>query len=151
MSTTTTPNDFAYESFEKIGDLLFFEAPYISLMRHLPTDALFCFYWATLGTDYHRWMVFRVDESLVERLIEHQLSYRDFILNDLDHVLLFMDISIESGEPKYKIHRVLPKREIDKSYMPSSSAFFDETDTEDLDLILSFIEKRGVNNGRIAV
>jgi hypothetical protein len=148
---TTTPNDYSYESFEKIGDLLFFEAPYVSLMRHLPTDALFCFYWATVGVDYHRWMVFRVDESLVERLIEQQLSYRDFILNDLDNVLLLMDIAVESGEPKYKIHRVLPKRETDKRYLPASTAFFDEADTDDLDSILSFIRKRSLNKGRMAV
>ena len=138
-------------SFKKIGDLVYYEGPYVSVMLHVPADTLFCFYWATKGTDYHRWMVFRIDENLLERLINKEISFLEFIQNPLDKHLVFIDSHVEDGVIHFRNHTLVAKKDLQvkkSRYLPQPDAMFEEEDAEDFDQIMEMLRKRNTQTKR---
>lgn len=119
---------------ERIGDLINFEGPLLSLFKDNKTDKIYLFDWIDDDELFNRWLIYNVDLDVMSRFIKKEISYNQMF----DSVTVFYVTDIERGKiPPFDINKL---EKIPPEYFPSDFTFFDEEDAKNLPKIKSVLE-----------
>src|SRR5690348_4423157 len=82
---------------ERVGDLVNFEGPLLSLFKY--KDNLYLFDWVDSGQKYNRWFIYQVSAYLLEQFLFRQISYKKLFesTNKKNQNIFYCDI--ENKEP----------------------------------------------------
>lgn len=111
---------------ERVGDLVNFEGPLLSLFKY--KDNLYLFDWVDSGQKYNRWFIYQVSAYLLEQFLFRQISYKKLFesTNKKNQNIFYCDI--ENKEPvEYSIYKL---KSIPTSFYPDKETFFKENEAK---------------------
>jgi len=120
----------------RIGDLINFEGPILSLFQDVRNGHLYIFDWVDRDEFTNRWIIFQTTPSLLIRFLEKELPYNLLFENAVNNKYLYSDIGINSFLPNNNIFLL---EEIPEIYNPKKDDYFDESDCPHYDKILSLV------------
>jgi hypothetical protein len=114
----STINDIGW-----VRDLIHFDGPLLSEFRHRLTGAIFLYYWCDCDALANRWMVCRISEASLQRLVLRIVSLDQIIPQGGEDVFVYFVDMNERGEPLSVV--TVPINEIPVQYTPATGVFFD--------------------------
>lgn len=123
--------DFDFSKYIKVSDLIYFDGP---LLSHFisPNGDNYLFYWCDVDDLYNRWIIVRVDISIIQQYIEKKIPLKDIILSPLDGFVYVADID---NDINYQSVQILLSKELPDEYVPCDNSFFDFEIHEDMSLM----------------
>lgn len=121
---TVPINKSPFEGLVHERDLIAFDGPLLSLFRD-PNGEAFLYYWCDCGEVANRWMVLRVAESTLVRLINRAIPLDAVIpFGSSDGRIAFLDIA---GDGSTQAYSASPSA-IPESYRPSPGTFLEDSE-----------------------
>lgn len=123
--------DLEFSKYIKVSDLIYFDGP---LLSHFisPNGDNYLFYWCDVDDLYNRWIIVRVDISILQKYIEKKISLKNIILSPLDGFVYVADID---DDINYQSVQILLSKELPDEYIPSDNSFFNFEIHEDMSLM----------------
>jgi len=118
---------------EKVGDLLYFEGPLMSVYRDYE-DAPYIFDWVDSDDTFNRWLVYRIDNELLSDYVYGKATHFQLINNSFNNVIFVVDKNTNGiiSDCTVCTVNVLPY-----DYLPQSDLKFESEDSLKLDKIIS--------------
>lgn len=122
----------------RVGDLIHFEGPLLTLFEDSKSDDLYLYEWADKDDEYNRWLIYRALPELLSNFIQQTISYEEFFHAAIKNGFYIVDINqkLEYCNPKFVEYEDLPA-----TYKPDRESYFDEADTPHFNRIKNFINK----------
>lgn len=114
----------------KMGDLIWYERPWLSLYADNEKPAVFYLYkWAECDTWLDRWLVWKVDMEDLHRFFNIKVSLRTLLRNAEQVWVIDTDEAFDIRDSQLCHGRDLPNR-----YLPPEESFYNETAYSDFAL-----------------
>ncbi len=134
-----------FKTFFKVGDLVNYEGPLLSLFSNERGD-LYLYDWSDKDTRYNRWLIFRITLDQLNHYLNGNLSHYQLITTCYTDNIYSVDID---GQLNYHNIRQLNVDEIPPEYLPKSNVLHDDEESPHLDKIKVFIQKLELKKGEI--
>lgn len=108
-----------FQGLEKISDLMEFDGPILSHFQD-NTGTNILFYWVDYTLTYNRWLVFAVEQTLLDRYKKGHVSLRTVVESTASSKFFYADIN---DKVQYVGVRSLFYEEINPQYMPELNSF----------------------------
>ena len=120
----------------RIGDLVNFEGPLLSLFEDVKNGHLYIFDWVDRFDKTNRWLIYQVYPKKLLDFIQKKISYLDLFKSPVNNVYYFTDIgsSISSGNYNINLLDGIPEK-----YIPNENDFFDKSGSPNYDKIILFL------------
>jgi len=123
---------------ERLGDLLFFEGPLLSVYKDLQTNKFYLMDWVDRDYESNRWLFYSIKKENLSRFINREISHFDLYENDQKSIY-FVDIKHDAF---FDYSNLKELDEVSQEYIPSSENYFNSDEARNLDKILDAINKR---------
>jgi len=126
-----------FSELKKIGDINYFNSPYLSLFVNSKGELFLC-NWVKMLSNSHLWLVLKTDCERVLNYMDKKLDYVSFLKDSLDKNYYLVEIGANV--------RILNTRKVSDSIFLDSSLpskpnlFFDEDFCDDYDKIVNFLK-----------
>lgn len=133
------PSSLRYkEDFRRIGDLVNFEGPELTVFEGLDSQSIFVFDWVDSDDQYNRWLVYEVQSKDLLEFIFKKITHCELFEKAAEYDVYFLDITLGKGFSNLPVFQLL---EVPKDYWPND-VYFDEADCPDLDKIRKYLHER---------
>lgn len=112
------------ESMVRIGDLVNFEGPLLTLFEDCRNGNLYVFDWVDRDSDKNRWVVYHVTPIFLYEFIAGKISHRELFLSAVSG---FYSLEI-NRKLQFENFRRLQLQDLPDDYLPKSEAFFEAND-----------------------
>jgi hypothetical protein len=112
------------ENMVRIGDLVNFEGPLLTLFEDCRNNRLYIFDWVDRDEDKNRWIVYRASPFFLKQFITGKISHKELFLSSVDG---YYSLEI-NRKLQYENFRKLSRRDIPDEYLPQDDAFFEDGD-----------------------
>jgi hypothetical protein len=123
----------------RIGDLINFEGPILSLFEDVSTRHLYVFDWVDRDQRFNRWLVYRVIAKDLLPYLQGKLSYLDLFKSSVDKRYYFTDIGHNFGNGHYDLCEII---KLPPKYFPNEDDYFDRTNCTYYEKITFFVIER---------
>jgi len=122
----------------RVGDLVYFEGPLLTLFEDSKSDDLYLYDWADRNGEYNRWLIYLATPELLWKFIQQNISYQNFLYTAINKGFYIVDVNrnLEHHHTKFVEYKDLPA-----AYQPNEKSYFDEADTAHFNKIKNFINK----------
>lgn len=122
----------------RVGDLIYFEGPLLTLFEDSKSDDLYLYDWADKDEEYNRWLIYRSDPELLSKFIQQIITYQELFNTAVKDGFYAVDINqkLEYSNIKIMEYRYLPI-----VYQPNAETYFDEADAPHFNRTKNFINK----------
>lgn len=127
-----------FKELKKIGDLNYFDRPYLSLFVNDRGELFLC-NWVKMLDDSHLWLVFKTDSELVLNYLNRKIDHVSFLKNSLDKKYYL--VKIGANATMLNIQETTDKIFLESSLPSKQNLFFDEDCCEDEEEIRAFLQK----------
>jgi len=124
--TTLDKNNDLLELLIRVGDLVFFEGPLLSLYENAKTGHLFLLDWVDRDEINNRWIIYRVDPMNLMRFLNRKISHLELFNNRPKINVYVVDIPINGRLITSEIKELYS---IPENYLPNSENYFDKQDS----------------------
>ncbi len=120
----------------RIGDLVNFEGPLLSLFKDARNGHLYLFDWVDRDAKFNRWLVYRVTPQALQYFIGNNISHFELLNSNPDKNFYITDI-----ENKYRIsdYDLLLLNDLPSAYLPNKDSFFTRADCTSFEKIQAII------------
>jgi hypothetical protein len=138
----STPSSWRYkEDFRRIGDLVNFEGPELSVFERKDSQEIFIFDWVDHDDSHNRWLLFEVEAKDVLEFIFRKITHLQLFERANPDRVLCLEINNEKGFSNLPIFHV---EEIPSEYFPNP-VFFDKKYCPDFDQLYTYLRDRVSN------
>jgi hypothetical protein len=123
---------------ERLGDLLFFEGPLLSVYKDVQTNKFYLMDWVDRDQDSNRWLFYSIKKENLSRFINREISHFDLYENDQKSIY-FVDIKHDAFFDNTNLKEL---DEMSQEYIPSRENYFNSDEARNLDKILDSVNKR---------
>lgn len=122
----------------RVGDLIYFEGPLLTLFEDSKSDDLYLYDWADKDDAYNRWLIYRAAPELLSAFIQQNISYQTFFNAATKDGFYVVDINrnLEHHHTKFVEYKDLPI-----AYDSNEPTYFDEADAPYFNRTKNFISK----------
>ena len=124
-------------NFIRIGDLLYFEGPLLSLFEELNSGHLYLFDWVDKDQQSNRWLIYRVSSKHLLQFINCKISHLELFEKRPNKKVFFTDI--DSTNKLFSHYGAFEIVSLPPSYYPNSDNFFEISDCNSIEKIKSVI------------
>lgn len=112
-----------FSGLEKVRDLMYFDGPLLTHFQNRHGED-FLFYWVDCNATLNRWMVVRLDEASILRLVNRVVPI-DFVIPKLcrDEFVVFIDTADNHAT---RASTLVAIQDIPQEYLPSEGAYLPE-------------------------
>ncbi|WP_184549073.1 hypothetical protein [Mucilaginibacter sp. FT3.2] len=129
-------------SLVRIGDLINYDGPILSLFEDVRNGYLYLFDWVDRIEQYNRWLIFQIRSKDILEFIQKKITYLELFKNTVKNTYYFTDI-INNNLNNY---RVIQLEIVPEKYYPNANDYFDKTDCPSYDKIVSFLLNKKSEN-----
>ena len=135
-----TLEDFPLAGLQKVGDLIYFEGPLLSLFQD-QNGRYYIFYWCDTDSEVNRWLVFPVSRADLQAYLDKKKPLRNLLLNSGADPVLAVDID---GALEYKHSVSIHPLELPESYVPGGDSWWDDslTSQAERDVLVAVLRAR---------
>ena len=109
-----------------VKDLIYFDGPLLSQFRHARNGESYLYYWCDCDENVNRWMVLRVSEDDLKRLLSRLIPLGEIIpKGSQDDFVYIVDLD---GRGEVVKVRLLGVEAVPPAYTPEAGAFLDTAD-----------------------
>lgn len=137
LTTLTSNNDFR-KLLIRVGDLVNFDGPMLTLYENAKTSHFFLLDWVDRSNSNNRWIIYRVNPIDLMKFLSKQISHLDLFSNRPEINVYVVDIPINGRLLTSEIKELYTIPEI---YHPNAESYFDKEDS----VLLERIEGK-INN-----
>jgi hypothetical protein len=123
----------------RIGDLVNFEGPILSLFEDVRTRHLYIFDWVDRDQRFNRWLIYRVMAKDLLSYLQVKLSYLDLFKSSVDKRYYFTDIGYSLGSGQCDLFEIT---EVPSKYFPNQDDYFDRINCTYYEKITFFVIER---------
>lgn len=107
---------------QKLGDLIYFEGPLLSLFidKNKP-DTYYLYKWADNDETSNRWIITPIDSSVLRSFFKKEVSLKEIILNNPICYCIDLD-----GDLTERVIYVCSSTDLPEGYLPSEDSFYKE-------------------------
>jgi uncharacterized protein DUF6575 len=107
---------------ERVRDIEYFDGPLLTHFKHHRGDH-FLYYWCDRDSQFHRWMLLRVSETNIIRLVNRFVPLDYVVPNGcLDDFVYFVDVDAQCRHSNVTL---LQTEKIPAEYVPEKGAYLD--------------------------
>ncbi len=110
----------------RIGDLLYFDGPLLTLFEDTNNGHLYLFDWVDRDNISNRWLVYRVSPLALLDFITRQISHFELYKSNPDFKFYVVDIQTKHTITDYTLSEL---NEVPMAYLPNKENYFDELDS----------------------
>ena len=122
MERATNTFKIGNETFERIGDLEWFEGALISLFAEQTSGDLFLLHWVDVQGDFHRWLLYPVSHRALQLYLEGKLTNEDLLWLNNPAIVRIVDMNGDMNFNKVETKKVT---DLPKEYLPTAESYFD--------------------------
>lgn len=122
----------------RLGDLVFFEGPLLTLFKSISTNSCFLFDWVDRGVNSNRWLIYKVSPTALLKFINEQISHLELFESNPDKK--FYVIDIESGH-LLKDYSLIEIYNVPFEYVPNNDFYFAQSECLDFHKISAAVNK----------
>jgi hypothetical protein len=137
MEHSTSTFKIGNETFERIGDLEWYEGSLISLFSEQTSGDLFLLHWVDVHDGYHRWLLYPVSHRALQLYLEGKLSNEDLLWLNNPAIVRILDMNGDMNLNKSETKKVT---DLPKEYLPTAESYFDAELCLNLPKINRFLE-----------
>lgn len=124
-------------NFVRIGDLLNFEGPLLSLFEELSSRHLYLFDWVDREDKSNRWLIYRVSANSLLQFINSKISHLELFQKRPVKEVYFADI--DSRNKLFSCYNSFAIENLPQNYLPNNDNFFELSDCIHFEKIKSVI------------
>lgn len=123
--------------FNRIGDLLYFEGPILSLFEELNSGHLYLFDWVDRDEKSNRWLIYRTSPISLLQFIRYQISHLRLFRKRPEEEVYFVDI--DAKNELFSNYDAFAIEELPQNYLPNDDNFFELSDCKHFEEIEAVI------------
>lgn len=124
-------------NFVRVGDLVHFEGPLLSLFEDVNSGHFFIFDWVDRNQKYNRWLIYRVSPKSLWQFLCGKISHLEVFKNKPSNDVYFSDIDYQSKT--FSPYNTCKITVLPENYLPNNDNFFDSSDCNAFEKIKSAI------------
>ncbi len=128
--------DFPFENLKKIGDLIFFDGPLMSVFVD-DSDCIFIFDWADSDDENNRWLVYEISIEKLTQYLYKKISHYQLISSPEKEIIISVDI--DNNLDKKNIFALSPFN-LPSEYLPKHDILHQDEESPDLLLIKNYFK-----------
>lgn len=126
------------ENLVRVGDLLYFEGPYLTLYADIINQRLYLFDWVDNDETSNRWLIYQISPDSLLQYINQEISQLELFNSDAEKDVYFIDISSQSSTYIYSDAYLIT--EFSDEYLPSRDKYFNPDESRGLTRIRNLSE-----------
>ena len=128
---------FPIDNLFKIGDLVNFQGPLLSLFSN-NNGELFLYHWAESDDNYNRWLIFRITLNQLLQYLNKNLSHYNLVKTYTYYCDVIISIDIDK-DFKYNNILQINMADVPTDYLPDKDVLHDDEECPHIDKINKYI------------
>lgn len=128
---------FPWPNLVRIGDLVNFEGPMLTLFFDREREVLFLYDWVDSDHQYNRWLIFQGEPRKILEFVNQRISHYELFATPVEPYYYSVDID---GNLNFTNYRKIMANQVPQAYYPDRQVFFDPSDCPNLGKIREFLE-----------
>lgn len=130
----------------RVGDLIYFDGPMLTLFMHSGTGYFYLFDWVDRDQDVNRWLMYKVNAVDLMKYINGKISHYDLFDRSPDRKVYFADIA--NRDTDFDQYNLYLLDSVPDCYIPLKENYFDPNDCPSLERIKAVIVNRNTHTDR---
>jgi hypothetical protein len=118
-------NSTITDNLVRIGDLVYFEGPLLTLFEDTNNGRLYVFDWVDRDAVCNRWLLYRVSATALLAFIEKKIDHSELFKSISDNRFYVADIETNHRIIDYTLSEL---NDVPSKYLPNAETYFDESD-----------------------
>jgi hypothetical protein len=126
--------DFDYQSLTKIGDLVYYDGPLLSVFTDSNRNP-YIYYWVEADNKYNRWLIFRTSGAKLNKYVLQKISHYDLMIEPEDGYLYMADLDSQAVHYNLKVVSVSA---LPSGYFPHKDVYHDDEESPHIEAIKAY-------------
>ncbi len=128
---------FPWPNLVRIGDLVNFEGPILTLFSDQERKSLYLYDWVDNDHYYNRWLIFQGEPRKILDFVNQRISHYELFATPVEPYYYSVDID---GNLNFTNYRKIMANQVPQSYYPDRQVFFAPSDCPNLGKIREFLK-----------
>jgi hypothetical protein len=129
----------------RIGDIVYFDGPLLSLFENVKNGHLFLVDWIDRDESHNRWLVYRTDPVDLREFINGKISHLKLFNERPNKLVYVVDIPLNGRITNCDLEELWS---VPEEYLPNSDSFFEDDFFQSTDRVNAFLN-RAISNTKL--